>query len=164
MLNVLKIVPDTIVDGPRMRTSIYLSGCNHECKGCHNRASWKFGIGKNYENQELIDYVLLYDHKRVTISGGDGLCYQVEGLISFLKDLKASIPECNIWLYTGYAWEELIVDPERKEVLEYIDVLVDGKFIPELRSTKCLFRGSTNQRLIDVVRSLNSNEVVLYSK
>jgi anaerobic ribonucleoside-triphosphate reductase activating protein len=78
--------------------------------------------------------------------------------------LKASIPECNIWLYTGYAWEELIVDPERKEVLEYIDVLVDGKFIPELRSTKCLFRGSTNQRLIDVVRSLNSNEVILYSK
>ena len=88
MLNVLKILPDTIVDGPRMRTSIYLSGCFHECLGCHNKISWKFGRGKNYSNEDLIGLVKKYEHNRITISGGDGLCYQYNELISFLKDIR----------------------------------------------------------------------------
>lgn len=162
MLNILKIVPDTIVDGPRMRTALYLSGCFHGCPGCHNKESWKPWTGKNYENDEVIQEIIKYDHNRLTISGGDGLCYQLSGLLEFLKELKIKLPSINIWLYTGYIWEDLKKDSERNQVLEFIDVLVDGKFEENLKSKECLFRGSTNQRLIDVKKSLEEGKVILY--
>lgn len=162
MLKVLSIVPDTIVDGPRMRTSIYLSGCFHRCKGCHNPESWRLENGKDMENSEIIKEIRKSDHGRITITGGDGLCYQYRELLGFLKELKKEIPEVNIWLYTGYTWEELIDDEDRKEILGYLDVLVDGKFEESLKSKDCLFRGSTNQRLIMVQESLSKQEIVLY--
>lgn len=162
MLKVLSIIPDTIVDGPRMRTSIYLSGCFHRCKGCHNPESWRLENGKDMENSEIIKEIRKSDHGRITITGGDGLCYQYRELLGFLKELKKEIPEVNIWLYTGYTWEELIDDEDRKEILGYLDVLVDGKFEESLKSKDCLFRGSTNQRLIMVQESLSKQEIVLY--
>jgi len=162
MLKVLSIIPDTIVDGPRMRTSIYLSGCFHRCKGCHNPESWRLENGKDMENSEIIKEIRKSDHGRITITGGDGLCYQYRELLGFLKELKKEIPEVNIWLYTGYTWEELIDDEDRKESLGYLDVLVDGKFEESLKSKDCLFRGSTNQRLIMVQESLSKQEIVLY--
>jgi anaerobic ribonucleoside-triphosphate reductase activating protein len=163
MLKVIDIIPDTIVDGPRMRTSIYLSGCFHGCKGCHNPSSWKLENGKDTEFSVLIDKIREYGHKRLTISGGDGLCYQYKELLEFLEVLKKEIPDINIWLYTGYTFEEIIIDKDRKHILNYIDVLVDGKFVEDLKSKDCLYRGSTNQRLIKVSDSLNSGQVVLYS-
>lgn len=163
MLKVLSIVPDTIVDGPRMRTSIYLSGCFHRCKGCHNPSSWKLENGKDTENGEIIKIIKKYDHKRVTITGGDGLCYQYQELLKFLEELKQEIPDVNIWLYTGYTWEELFAE-NKDEFLKYIDVLVDGKFDENLKSKDCLFRGSSNQRLVDVKKTLSSTkkEIILY--
>lgn len=161
MLKVLNIVPDTIVDGPRMRTSIYLSGCFHGCKGCHNPSSWRLENGKDTKTSDIIDVIKKYDHKRVTITGGDGLCYQYEELLSFLKDLRTELPDVNIWLYTGYTWEEL-VGSEKAEILGYIDVLVDGKFEESLKSKDCLFRGSTNQRLIKSKDSIDSGKLILY--
>jgi anaerobic ribonucleoside-triphosphate reductase activating protein len=162
MLKVLSIVPDTIVDGPRMRTSIYLSGCFHRCKGCHNPESWRLENGKDIENSEIIEEIRKSDHGRITITGGDGLCYQYQELLEFLKELKKEIPEINVWLYTGYTWEELIDDEDRKEILGYLDVLVDGRFEESLKSKDCLFRGSTNQRLIMVQESLSKQEIILY--
>jgi anaerobic ribonucleoside-triphosphate reductase activating protein len=162
MLKVLSIVPDTIVDGPRMRTSIYLSGCFHRCKGCHNPESWRLENGKDMENSEIIEEIRKSDHGRITITGGDGLCYQYQELLEFLKELKKEIPEINVWLYTGYTWEELIDDEDRKEILGYLDVLVDGRFEESLKSKDCLFRGSTNQRLIMVQESLSKQEIILY--
>ena len=164
MLKVLSIVPDTIVDGPRMRTSIYLSGCSHGCKGCHNPSSWVLNNGKNIEISSVIDEVKKADHGRVTISGGDGLCYQVEGTLKLVQELRKEIPGINIWLYTGYTWEELMEDEERKPILKYLDVLVDGKFQQENYSKDCLFRGSTNQRLILVQESLMEGDIVLYGQ
>ena len=163
MLKIIDIIPDTIVDGPRMRTSIYLSGCFHGCKGCHNPSSWKLENGKDTEFSVLIDKIREYGHKRLTISGGDGLCYQYKELLEFLKVLKKEIPDINIWLYTGYTFEEIIIDEDRKPILNYIDVLVDGKFMENLKSKDCLYRGSTNQRLIKVSDSLNSGQIILYS-
>ena len=147
MLNILKIVPDTIVDGPRIRTSLYLSGCFHNCPMCHNKSSWKAWSGKNYENAEIIGEIKEYGHNQITITGGDGLCYQTPGLINFLQELRKEMPTINIWLYTGYTLEEILADQERKLVLDYIDVLVDGKFDESLKSSDCLFRGSTNQKI-----------------
>ena len=161
MLKVLNIIPDTIVDGPRMRTSIYLSGCFHGCKGCHNPSSWKLENGNDMSHEELISIIEESGHNRVTISGGDGLCYQYEELKDFLKKLKEIFPDINIWLYTGYTWEELM-NSEKSEILNYIDVLVDGKFVESLKSTKCPFRGSSNQRLIRVPESLSENRIILY--
>ena len=161
MLNVLKFIPDTIVDGPRMRSALYLSGCFHCCPGCHNPESWEPWTGKNYENDEIIQKIIESDHNRLTISGGDGLCYQYNELIDFLKYLKSKCPTINVWLYTGYTWEELLEDSNRRDILNYIDVLVDGRFEQDLKSDKCLYRGSTNQRLIDVRRSIKENNIVL---
>lgn len=146
-LNVLKIIPDTIVDGPRMRTSIYLSGCFHHCKNCHNKESWKENSGEDITFSDIIEKVKNYGHNRITISGGDGLCYQFKELIAFLKLIKEKIPDINIWLYTGYTLDELKEDNLRKEVLNQIDALVDGKFIEALKDKNLLFRGSSNQNI-----------------
>lgn len=161
-LNVLKVIPDTIVDGPRMRTSIYLSGCFHKCPQCQNKHSWPRGCGVDISFENLIEDIKKYQHNRVTISGGDGLCYQHKELLEFLKTLKSEIPSINIWLYTGYTYEELEKDKERKEVFKYIDVLVDGKFVENLKSPEKLWAGSTNQRVIDISMSQKQNKIVLY--
>lgn len=146
-LNVLKVIPDTIVDGPRMRTSIYLSGCFHGCKNCQNSNSWRKNCGEDISFDELIDKVKKYDHNRLTISGGDGLCYQYLELIEFLKTLRKELPDINIWLYTGYTIGELKKDKLRSKVLDYINVLVDGKFEEKYKDKNLLFRGSSNQNI-----------------
>lgn len=162
MLKVIDIVPDTIVDGPRMRTAIYLSGCFHGCRGCHNPSSWVITNGKSMEIDQILAEVTEAGHKRVTISGGDGLCYQVPETLRLVQELREKIPGINIWLYTGYTWEELMEDPERRPILDYLDVLVDGRFQQENYSKDCLFRGSTNQRLILVPESLEKGEILLW--
>lgn len=161
-LNVLRVIPDTVVDGPRMRTSIYLSGCFHKCPECHNKISWEKNSGSDISFEELIEDIKKYKHNRVTISGGDGLCYQHEELINFLKTLRNEIPDINIWLYTGYLYENIKTDQERCEVLNYINVLCDGPFIEKLKSSKKLWVGSENQRVIDVKESLKQDKIILY--
>ena len=161
-LNVLKVIPDTIVDGPRMRTSVYLSGCFHKCPRCHNSSSWEKGCGIDITFEDLIKDIERYKHNRITISGGDGLCYQYRELIEFLKVLRKKIPDIDIWLYTGFLYENLNSDKKRKEVLDYIDVLCDGPFIEEQKSLNKPWVGSENQRVIDVKKSLKQNKIILY--
>lgn len=147
ILNIIKIVPDTIVDGPHYRTSIYFSGCNHKCPGCHNQKSWKYGVGKDYTVQEVIDEIKRYEHKYITFSGGDVFSYQAEGAVELVKELKRQIPDINIWVYTGYELTDLLDngDSYQKELLDLVDSIVDGPFIKSLKSDKVLYRGSSNQ-------------------
>ncbi len=158
-MRVLKIVHDTIVDGPGWRTSVYLAGCRHQCPGCHNPTSWDFNSGQDIRVPTLISQILEAGNN-LTLTGGDPM-YQpvsVALLCSRLKDLSP----INIWLYTGFTYEECLSNPLRLTALGFTDVLVDGPFIESLKSDTLMFRGSSNQRLIDVKKSLASNQVVLF--
>ena len=146
---ILNIIPDTAVDGTGLRTPIYFAGCNHRCKGCHNPESWNFNAGEEIEISEIVDKVDEYDNHKVTLSGGDPM-YRKEEVAELIKELKKRIPDINIWIYTGFTHEELIDLDDKivNEIIENIDVLVDGPFVEDLKSDDCLFRGSTNQRII----------------
>ena len=157
---------DSIVDGEGIRTVIWAQGCPHHCKGCHNSETWDFDDGALIditEIEEKIDNLKAQDG--ITFSGGDPMC-QPEACSMIAKYAKKK--NLNIWCYTGYTYEQLmILSKSNNNIMEFlknIDVLVDGKFEIELKSDKALFRGSTNQRIIDVQKSLYNNEICLIDK
>ena len=160
MIKVLDILHDTTVDGPGFRTSFYLSGCAHKCPGCHNPQSWDFGNGHDMTVQEMMDEITADKFADVTFSGGDPL-YQAESLLPLMQRIKEETDK-TIWLYTGFTWETL--PPKALPLLDYIDVLVDGPFVMSLRDEDLLFRGSSNQRLIDVSLSRQAGEVVEWTR
>ena len=168
-LHLLSTYPETIVDGEGIRYSIYLAGCSHHCVGCHNPESWNPRAGELLTEERIQSIIReikanpLLDG--VTFSGGDPF-YQVEECIEIAKYIKSK--KMNIWCYTGFTYETLIKlakdNPKIIEFLKLIDVLVDGPFILEKKSLDCVFRGSTNQRIIDTKLSLKNKEVVLVDK
>ncbi|MBQ8155576.1 MAG: anaerobic ribonucleoside-triphosphate reductase activating protein [Prevotella sp.] len=159
MIRVLDILEDTMVDGPGFRTSIYCAGCNHQCPGCHNPQSWSFDGGREMTTEEIMKIIVADPYANVTFSGGDPM-YQATGFLELAREIHKRTNK-DIWCYTGFTFESLI-NPEQRELLEQIDVLVDGPFIEKLRDTDLLFRGSSNQRLIDVQSSLYEGRVVLW--
>lgn len=162
MLSILAIIEDTTVDGPGFRTSIYAAGCPNRCLGCHNPESWDIAHGKWMSTEELLDRVLADEFADVTFSGGDPM-FQPEGFAELAAAIKARSRK-TIWCYTGYRFEELLKHPERSALLAQIDVLVDGRFEQSLRDESLLFRGSSNQRLIDVPASLRAGQVILWER
>ena len=159
MLSVLAIVEDTTVDGPGFRTAIYSAGCPNHCPGCHNPESWDIHRGSMMQTEEIVERILADEFADVTFSGGDPM-FQPEGFTELAQAIKARSSK-NIWCYTGYTFEALLRNPAQRQLLEQIDVLVDGRFEQSLRDESLLFRGSSNQRLIDVPASLRANRVVL---
>ena len=155
-LRVLDIVGGTSVDGPGLRTSVYFAGYNHHCPGCHNPQSWDAAGGMEMTIDEIIAVIDENDFN-VTLSGGDPLM-QVEGVTELARRLKEA--GRNVWCYTGYTYEQVSASPRLSGVLPYIDVLVDGAFIESRRDVGLRFRGSSNQRLIDVARSEPGSPVV----
>ena len=154
--------PDSIVDGEGVRTVIWTQGCSHNCKGCHNPATHDFKGGFEVDTKEIIeDLATLEGQDGITFSGGDPM-FQAEACIEIAKYAKEN--NLDIWCYTGFKFEELLNIPKFKEFLKYIDVLVDGKFIEEEKSLNLDFRGSRNQRIIDVPKSLEEGKVVLIPK
>ncbi len=157
------IEPESIVDGPGFRYVIFTQGCKHNCKGCHNPETHdpEGGYWENTDNliKEIKRNPLL---KGITLSGGEPFD-QAEALVDFVAEIK----KCgyDIFAYTGYTFEQLLAGKEKRpawiELLELCDVLVDGKFEIENKSLELLFRGSSNQRLIDVKKSLASDTVVI---
>lgn len=150
-MRILNIYKETICDGPGLRYSIYISGCNHKCEGCHNPQSWNENEGVLLTPSFLDDIVseikknIFLDG--VTISGGDPF-FNPKELLLFLKKIKKETKQ-NIWCYTGYTLEYLLKHDEYSEPLKYIDTLVDGPFVKSLYNPNLYFRGSSNQRIIN---------------
>ena len=161
MISVLSIIEDTMVDGPGFRTSIYCAGCRHACPGCHNPQSWDFSGGRAMTTEEIMRVIVADPYANVTFSGGDPM-YQPEGFAELARAIHERT-EKDIWCYTGFTFEQLLGNPRQRALLEQIDVLVDGPFVKALRNDELIFRGSSNQRIIDVPRSLEEGRAVLLS-
>ena len=161
MLSILNILEDTTVDGPGFRTSIYCAGCYHACNECHNPQSWDINNGTMMSTNDIMKIVTADPFANVTFSGGDPM-YQAKGFTELAKAIKQQTNK-NIWCYTGFVFESLLKMKEQRELLQWIDVLVDGPFINSKKDLSLLFRGSSNQRLIDVQQSLQQNKVVLWT-
>lgn len=161
MISVLSIIEDTMVDGPGFRTSIYCAGCRHACPGCHNPQSWDFSGGRAMTTEEIMRVIVADPYANVTFSGGDPM-YQPEGFAELARAIHERTQK-DIWCYTGFTFEQLLGNPRQRALLEQIDVLVDGPFVKALRNDELIFRGSSNQRIIDVPRSLEEGRAVLLS-
>lgn len=157
---VLDIIRGTTVDGPGFRTSIYLAGCSHHCPGCQNPQSWDIDNGRAMSLEEILKVIEEEDFD-VTLSGGDPL-FNVDAAKSLIKAIKSQ--NRNVWLYTGYTWEEIISDKEILEAVSNVDVIVDGRYIEVFRDPDLPFRGSTNQRIIDVAASIQKSEIILVQR
>lgn len=155
------IQPDSIVDGEGIRTVIWFQGCLHHCKECHNPETWNFDGGIEFDVEEIKAEIKNLKYQNgVTLSGGDPF-FQPIAALEIAK--YAHSLGLNVWCYTGFTFEELLEeDIAKKEFLKNIDVLIDGRFEIAKKSLACKFRGSTNQRIIDVTKSLENNKVVLY--
>ena len=149
-----------IQNGPGIRTSIFVQGCAFHCKECFNAETWPFEGGKDFTNKEL-DLLMDLSNKHyivgLSVLGGEPLHpINIDTVISICKTFKEKFPEKTIWLWSGYRYEEII----NKDILNYLDVLIDGKFIYDLRDFRLMYRGSSNQRVIDVKESLKQGNVV----
>jgi anaerobic ribonucleoside-triphosphate reductase activating protein len=147
-LRVLSIIPETMADGPGLRTSVYVAGCNHKCPGCHNPESWNFDQGDIWDPIELANELIKNPYTNITFSGGDPI-YQIEGLLQCCKHIKKHSKK-NIWVYTGFTYEELLDFQQYRELEKYVDTFVTDPFIYALRDTSLKFRGSSNQRIINI--------------
>ncbi len=148
-----------MVDGPGFRTSIYCAGCPNHCPGCHNPQSWDIKGGQMMSVDELLREVMSDPFADVTFSGGDPMM-QAEGFATLARAIRDASPK-TIWCFTGFLFEDLVKHEDSLSLLREIDVLVDGPYIQERRDTDLMFRGSSNQRLIDVPRSLQEGTTVL---
>ena len=159
-IRVLSVLHDTTVDGPGFRTSIYCAGCGHHCHGCHNPQSWDFGGGEERSLDDLMAEITADPFADVTFTGGDPL-YQAAVFTELARCIKQETGK-NIWCYTGFLFEQMLGNAEYLELLAHIDVLVDGRFELSQRDEDLPFRGSANQRIIDVQRSLRENRTVIW--
>ena len=170
-MNYATIKSFDVANGPGIRVSLFVSGCTHRCPGCFNEVAWDFDYGQPF-NQGVIDLILSMlkpGHiKGLTILGGEPFDPRNQGaIVELLRQVKAKYPEKSIWAFSGYLFDHIcsgrLGDWEvTKEYLSYLDVLVDGPFIEAQKNLNLRFRGSENQRLIDVPASLAQGEIVLW--
>ena len=154
--------PDSIVDGEGVRTVLWTQGCPHACPGCQNPGTHDFDGGALFDVSEVIDELkTIRNQDGITLSGGDPVC-QSEACYEISK--AAHSMGLNVWCYTGYTYEAMLKNSKMKKLLSEVDVLVDGKFILEERSLNIYYRGSRNQRVIDVPKSLKQERVVLIDR
>lgn len=158
MISILSIVHDTMVDGPGFRTSIYCAGCPNHCPECHNPQSWDIKNGTMTSTADIMKEIMSDPFANVTFSGGDPM-FQAEGFTELAKAIRKESDK-TIWCFTGYKYENLLKNPKQLALLQQIDVLIDGPFIKDLRDEELFFRGSSNQRIINVKKSLEKGEVV----
>lgn len=159
MIRYAHILNDSIVDGPGMRLVVFLQGCKWNCEGCHNPHLFPLDEGIEIEEVQLAKIILKKInsmHSGITFSGGDPIL-QNEALLKVIKYIRSRRPDINIWVYTGFLFEDINNLPLLKE----IDVLVDGQFKLNEKDISLKFKGSANQRVIDIKKSLQNNKVTL---
>lgn len=169
-MNYIKLSKYDTNNGPGIRVVLWISGCTCKCPGCHNPELWDFNAGKEFDDaakNELIEALNKSYIKGLTLSGGhpleDNNC--TNSFYLFMKDIKKKFPDKDIWLYTGWKWEDICNhDVQWNLIKECIDVVVDGPYIEKLKNITLKFRGSSNQRLIDVKKTLEKGEIVLWEK
>ena len=161
-----------IANGEGVRVSLFVSGCTHHCKGCFNPETWNFGFGSVYtkETEDSIMKMLSFPYiDGLALLGGEPFEPDNQReLVKLLKRVRAELPDKDVWCYSGYIFDKELLSESRArcevtdEMLSLIDVLVDGEFKEELKDVSLVFRGSSNQRIIDVKKSLESGEVIPY--
>ena len=172
-MNYALIRENDIANGPGVRTSLFVSGCRHHCKGCFNPETWNFNYGQPFTQQEIDAIIKATEPSFIdglTLLGGEPLEPENQSaIIELLKQFKTKLPNKSIWCYTGFSFENDILEKFNTkseniaELLPLLDVLVDGKFVEELKSSALLFRGSSNQNIIDVKKSLEENRMIILS-
>ena len=173
-MNYATIKSYDVANGPGVRVSLFVSGCTHHCKGCFNAEAWDFQYGTPFTREtedQILDHLKPWYIRGLSLLGGEPFEPENQsGLLPLVKKVKETYPEKNIWCYTGYLFDEDICGkmmdqvPETKELLSYIDVLIDGPFIEERKNLKIRFRGSDNQRIIDVKKTMEAGEIVLWEQ
>lgn len=167
-MNICGYYPESINEGEGLRAALFVSGCRHYCKGCFSARTWNFDYGEPFtpeKEQEIINDIagnpLL---SGITILGGDPFFSATE-VSQFIDHLREAVPNISVWIYSGYTYEELITNPssEEYELLTRCQVIIDGRFEQDLLDTSLLYRGSSNQRIIDIPASLSCNEVQLWN-
>ena len=157
---------ESISNGLGWRAVLFVSGCPHHCPGCHNQEAQDFNYGEEFNEEEILERIKENSIlKGITISGGEPLCKEnIAEVLKFIKDVKEVRPEFNIWCYSGYTLEQLMNrnDETTNKCLEEIDVLVDGQFIQAKKDPTLKFRGSSNQRIIDLKPTLQTHKFIEY--
>ncbi len=157
-----KIRKMDISDGPGVRVSIFMQGCSFNCKNCFNPETHDFTKGKEFTDETIDRVLALCDNEHIqglSILGGEPMnANNIEGTTKLAKAFKAKFPKKDLWAWSGFSFDKDLMD---KEVVKYLDVLVDGRYVDELHNPTLKWKGSSNQRVIDVKKSLESNEVVL---
>lgn len=165
-MNYHNITHDDMSNGDGLRVVLWVAGCNHHCKDCQNPVTWNPDDGLPFSLQDKAE---IYAELRkdyiagITFSGGDPLHPVNRAEVAdLMKEIKADFPDKTIWVYTGYTWDEVQADSVMHSMMEYVDVLVDGKFVTELKDVTYPWAGSTNQKVIDVQRTLKEGRVILH--
>ena len=171
-MNYAEIKHFDIANGPGVRLSLFVSGCTHACPGCFNKIAWDFNYGKEFTKEvedSILDELSDEAYQGITLLGGEPMePRNQKGLVSLVKRFKERYPEKNLWIFSGYLFDEDMLDrmwsqlPETREILERTDVLVDGEFKQDLKDITLLYKGSSNQRTIDVQKSLKAGHIVLW--
>ena len=171
-MNYADIKKYDIANGPGVRVSLFVSGCTHHCPGCFNPETWDFNFGKPFDSEvinEIVEELQPGYIHGLSLLGGEPFEYNNQvALLPLLKEVKARFPQKDIWCYTGYDFEKDLLDTmcpkweETKQMLSYIDILVDGEFIEAKKDLALRFRGSSNQRIIKVRDSLAANKVIIW--
>lgn len=161
-MNYHNITTDDMLNGDGLRVVLWTAGCTHKCKNCHNPITWdiKDGIPFDDAAKAEIFHELKKDYiSGLTFSGGDPLHpANCQAITNLAKEIRETFPNKTLWLYTGFEWEEI----STLEIMNYLDVVVDGRYIDEQRDTKLFWRGSTNQRVINVSKTLSTGKIVLH--
>ena len=156
---------ESLVDGDGVRVTVFFSGCKHHCSGCHNPASHDFGNGRPFTEQLQTD-IIKYIQKTpfidgITLSGGDPM-YSAMAITPFVRRVRMELPTTTIWIYSGFTFEEICADPVMYELISLCDILVDGEFDMDKRGLNLRYKGSVNQRTIDIQKSLSSGRLILH--